>query len=213
MLLVQVLYYLIFSQKMTTSQSYIQIQQMTFTLETGGICALALVIFAQYITMVPPWISRKMVHIGIGYILTNIIIDTRLKMIVIIISVLLNYLLFKYKLLRFADKLDKGILSYCYIILFCLVFNVPLLNIKPLFYADPFGAIIGKTIPFVGWCNQKTISGSSAVFIVSVLTLYGNIYNVLISAFTLTIIEGISGKWDNTVIGIFLIIRFSLFQL
>ena len=164
-----------------------------------------IITIAQFVKIIPAWISRKFVHIGVGFILTKTEIDFMAKYIIYLVGVSLHLILTQYKFLRFAVKNDKGIISYCHILSFCIFFNIPIKEMAPLFYADPCGAIIGRNFPIIKHYGGKTLSGSFAVFSAAYLTLTGT--NRIYSAFIIAFLEGILGKWDNPGIGMFLILR------
>ena len=90
----------------------------------------------------------------------------------------------------------------------CLLLSVPYNEISPLFYADPAGAIIGRTTNSTKIWENKTIAGTSAVFATSLLTLNGNIEEKILSSFIITIIELVGGKIDNSLIAFFLIAKY-----
>ena len=54
--------------------------------------------------------------------------------------------------------------------------QIPLEIIKPIFFADPLGALVGRQLTELGlwnpaWTGKKTIGGSLAVFLATLATL------------------------------------------
>ena len=76
---------------------------------------------------------------------------------------------------------DIGIFGYVIACCLCLYLMVPYSEIAPLFYADPMGAIIGKTIESPKIWENKTLAGTSAIFGTSLLTIDGNIEDKIIA--------------------------------
>ena len=66
---------------------------------------------------------------------------------------------------------------YLVIVVIFFYTQIPLHIIQPVFYADPMGAIIGKGLTKLypqynpQWIGKKTIGGTMAVFITSIITL------------------------------------------
>lgn len=165
---------------------------------------------------IKPWISRKILHIGIGTLLLNADISDPNVVNGIYSSCFLSGAVITNKgLNKVSDDRknnglikDIGIFGYiiaCYI---CLLLSVPYNEISPLFYADPAGAIIGRTINSTKIWENKTIAGTGAVFATSLLTLHGNIEEKILSSFIITIIELFGGKIDNSLIAFFLITKY-----
>ena len=75
--------------------------------------------------------------------------------------------------------------------------------INPVFFADPLGALVGKSLTRSGinnprWVGEKTVGGSLAVFLASYLTLvFGSLYYKLFLSLVITLMEGLTLEFDN----------------
>lgn len=165
---------------------------------------------------IKPWISRKILHIGIGTLLLNADISDPNVVNGIYSSCFLSGAVITNKgLNKVSDDRknngfikDIGIFGYIVACYMCLLLSVPYNEISPLFYADPAGAIIGRTTNSTKIWENKTIAGTSAVFATSLLTLNGNIEEKILCSFIITIIELVGGKIDNSLIAFFLIAKY-----
>ena len=107
---------------------------------------------------------------------------------------------------RYSKARDIGISIYLVIVVIFFYTQVPLHIIQPVFYADPLGAIIGKGLTKFNfynpiWIGKKTVGGTAAVFIASLLTLtYGTLLEKVVIALLSAIVEGISLEYDNLMI-------------
>ena len=75
--------------------------------------------------------------------------------------------------------------------------------INPVFFADPLGALVGKSLTTSGinnprWVGEKTVGGSLAVFLASYLTLtFGSQSFKLFLSLVITLMEGLTLEFDN----------------
>ena len=75
--------------------------------------------------------------------------------------------------------------------------------INPVFFADPLGALVGKSLTSSGinnprWVGDKTVGGSLAVFLASYLTLvFGSTFYKLLLSLVITLVEGLTLEFDN----------------
>ena len=75
--------------------------------------------------------------------------------------------------------------------------------INPVFFADPLGALVGKSLTSSGinnpkWVGEKTVGGSVAVFLASYLTLaFGSQAFKLFLSLVITLMEGLTLEFDN----------------
>ena len=162
-----------------------------------------------------PWINRKFLHMGVGSLLLNAdISDPQVVLGIYTTSAAVCGLITVdgMKLVseeRKTDGLvkDLGIFSYSVSCFLCLALSVPYSEMAPLFYADPAGAIIGRTIQSPQIWNNKTIAGSTAVFGTTFITLPSSyeVHEKLVLSTIITIIELFGGEIDNSLISFFLI--------
>jgi len=168
-----------------------------------------LLIFAFKNNFNSKWIPRKIVHIGFGIILIFLDLKNKwIKYLLYCCSLLTLILVYNFKLFTFSKKKDIGILSYVLITTTSVFLNIPLIKISPLYFSDPFGAIIGKLYGKNKLYENKTLEGSIGVFLISLFTLTGNIKYRIINSLIISMIELTSGKFDNTIIGIYLMLSY-----
>jgi len=167
---------------------------------------------------IKPWISRKIVHIGIGTLLINA--DTTDPLVVNSIYTscfLLGGYITNKGIKRISDDRtvdgfikDIGIFGYILSCFTCLLLSVPYKEIAPLFYSDPAGAIIGRTIESPKIWQNKTLVGTTSVFTTTLITSTGDLEEKLLVSLIVTSIELFGGKIDNPLIATFLIIKYLL---
>jgi hypothetical protein len=165
---------------------------------------------------VKPWISRKIVHIGIGTLLLNAdISDPNIVNSIYAVGVGIGTLSTIQGLKHISDGRktdgfikDIGIFGYIMSCCICLLLSVPYSEISPLFYSDPAGAIIGKTINSPKIWENKTIAGTGGVIGTTFITTHGNIPEKITISIMIALIELFGGKIDNLLIASFLIARY-----
>lgn len=117
---------------------------------------------------------------------------------------------------RYAKARDVGISVYLIIVVIFFYNQIPLEIIKPVFFADPLGALVGRYLTENGftnprWVGEKTVGGSSAVFIATLATLgYGSWIEKLVLSVLVTIAEGLSKDYDNLFIAALVIIGYGV---
>ena len=165
---------------------------------------------------VSPWISRKIVHMGVGTLLLNAdVSDPNVVNGIYSTSAIVSGLITANGIKHISDGRkndgiikDIGIFGYVFICCLCLALSVPYSEISPLFYADPAGAIVGRTIESPKIWENKTLAGTSAIFGTSLLTIDGNIEDKIITSSIITLIELFGNKVDNSLIALFLIMKY-----
>ena len=159
---------------------------------------------------ISPFVARKLCHIGSGIMMLQLDSSDSLAR-WFVYSVALGSLLMVWEIgipfqFRYSKARDIGISIYLVIVVIFFYTQVPLHIIQPVFYADPLGAIIGKGLTkfkFYNptWIGTKTVGGTAAVFIASLLTLtYGTLLQKIVIAFLSALVEGISLEYDNLMI-------------
>ena len=104
---------------------------------------------------------------------------------------------------RYAKVRDVGISVYLIIVVIFFYNQIPLEIIKPVFFADPLGALVGRYLTENGytnprWIGEKTVGGTSAVFLSTMATLgFGSWGEKLGLALVVAIAEGVSKDFDN----------------
>merc|ERR1712020_847150 len=156
---------------------------------------------------ISPFLARKLCHIGSGLMMLQLDASDALAR-WFVYTVALSSLLMVWEIgvpyqFRYSKARDIGISIYLVIVVIFFYTQVPLHIIQPVFYADPLGAIIGKGLTrfkFYNptWVGKKTIGGTAAVFIASLLTLtFGTMPQKIVIAFLSALVEGISLEYDN----------------
>eukprot|EP00658_Telonema_sp_P-2_P070622 TRINITY_DN60067_c0_g1_i1.p1 TRINITY_DN60067_c0_g1~~TRINITY_DN60067_c0_g1_i1.p1 ORF type:complete len:494 (-),score=88.78 TRINITY_DN60067_c0_g1_i1:46-1527(-) len=113
--------------------------------------------------------------------------------------------------MRFARvRGDPGISAYVSLLLAMLALEIPFSAAAPMFFADPIGAIAGKAgSRFLGaagnprWYGQKTVLGSMAVGLVTLVTLSPALgpWPRIGIAIVAVLAEAVGGQYDNLVLG------------
>jgi len=173
-------------------------------------CSIPLLLFVQLNTILHPWQSRKVLHIGTGtlFILSDVY-DWKVRFGIYTVSIVCSLIAcFFSHAVPISDKNDTGIIAYLALCSFAAFMQIPFSLIAPMFFADPAGALVGKTFQSPTVYGKKTALGSLAVFLVAYLSLPG-VYSWperAIHAFVICIVELLSGKFDNALIGSYLIL-------
>ena len=162
---------------------------------------------------VSPWISRKIVHIGVGTLLINADISDPdvVAGIYAAGSAAAGYTAFKginqiSKGREVGGPIkDIGIFGYVMACMAALALSVDYSDMAPLFYADPAGAIVGRSFNTTEIYDGKSIGGTSAVFATAALTTDGGLEDKLMAGIVIAVIELFGGKVDNSLIALFLI--------
>ena len=109
---------------------------------------------------------------------------------------------------RFSSAKDIGISLYLLTVVAFFWYRIPIELIKPLFFADPMGAIIGSALTKSGifnpkWVGKKSVGGSLAVLVSTHITLiFGGWTEKLAISTIVSLVEGLSGDYDNLFITI-----------
>ena len=175
-----------------------------------------LLVLAATNAPVKPWISRKIVHMGIGTLLLNAdISDPNVVNSIYTVGSTVALLTTAQGLKHISDGRktdgfikDIGIFGYVMSCCMCLLLSVPYSEITPLFYSDPAGAIIGRTIDSPKIWENKTIAGTTAVIGTTFITTHGDIPEKITVSIIVALIELFGGKIDNSLIASFLILRY-----
>ena len=141
--------------------------------------SLPLLLFVQFNTLLPPWGSRKVLHMGAGtlFILCDVH-DPLFAAGMYAVAITTAYLVSRTRLIHFASLRDVGMLNYMFFCALCVTLKLPMVYIAPLFYADPMGAFVETP----AWTS-------------------------LASGAAVAAIELFAGKWDNVAIGAYLLLH------
>lgn len=174
-----------------------------------ALCSAPLLLFVQFNPFLVSWQSRKVLHMGTGtlYILSNVH-DPHVRLGMYAVTALNVVGLFNVRTFHFADLKDVGIISYLLLCSLVAYLQIPFWHIAPMFYADPFGAIVGRTTRSAKLVGSKSVNGTLAVGVVAFLTLFDtDVRWRLVHAGVIAAIELFCGKWDNPAIGSYLVAR------
>ena len=162
---------------------------------------------------VSPWISRKIVHIGIGTLLIHAdVADSEVVAgIYTAGTAAAGYTAFKginqiSKGREMEGPIkDIGIFGYTVACMAALLLSVSYSDMAPLFYADPAGAIVGRSFNTTKIYDEKSIGGTGAVFATAALTTDGELEERVMAGSVIALIELFGGKIDNSLIALYLI--------
>ena len=117
---------------------------------------------------------------------------------------------------RYASTRDVGISVYLVLVVVFFYNLIPLEIIKPVFFADPLGALVGRQLTESGmwnpaWIGKKTIGGSLAVFAATLATLtFGSFAQKLLLSVLVALAEGLSCDYDNLFIAALVIAGYNI---
>lgn len=164
------------------------------------------------VTKIPTWVPRKAVHMGIGSLLISSNIHDESLQKLIYTATFLTAITFPFpKVFSFARNKDLGILGYTLISSVCAHRRIPFKSMGPMFFADPMGAIVGRTLPRrinPVLFGKKTLGGSLAVSIASYVST-DDPKQKLENALFIPYIELLGGPFDNSLIGLYLINQYT----
>jgi hypothetical protein len=179
-------------------------------LSVVGMAALSLPLLAFVFlnTLLPPWGSRKVLHMGTGTLLVLVDpADPLLPWATYAVAALFIAAVWARRL-HISDVRDVGITNYLLFCCACVAWGVPFSSVMPLFYADPMGAIVGRTVASPKLVGAKSAAGTAAVFVTAALTAAEASWaGALGSAAAVAGLELFAGKWDNPAIGAWLLCR------
>lgn len=181
------------------------------------ICFSALLAFLEKSSKcVSNFLARKMAHAGTGSLLLQLDSkDAQARLFVYIFGVcslaMTWQLIPKLKQFRFGRTGDIGMTAYCCIAVLWFYYQLPVMVLAPMFFADPMGAIVGKWLSGMKdqgvrnpvWWNYggvtKTLGGSAAVFVFTALTFASpaTLSQRLIVAALAVLAEAMGGAFDN----------------
>ena len=127
-------------------------------------CSVPLLLFVQFNPFLAPWQSRKVLHMCTGTLLMlSDASDPLFRFGVYGVTAAVLASVGSTRTFHFAAVRDVGIMSY---LTFCSVvawLGVPFWRMAPLFFADPWGAIVGRTIVTPKLVGDKSVGGTLAV--------------------------------------------------
>ena len=169
---------------------------------------------------ISPFLARKLCHIGSGIMMLQLDQTDYLAR-WFVYSVAFGSLIMVWEMgipfqFRYSKSRDIGISIYLVIVVLFFYFQVPLHIIQPVFYADPMGALVGKGLTKLqvynpAWIGTKTIGGTIAVFIASLLSLtFGTIQEKSLISLLAALAEGISLEYDNLMIAAVVLLGYNI---
>jgi len=170
---------------------------------------------------ISPFLARKLCHVGSGIMMLQLDPSDYLAR-WFVYAVAISSLMMVWEVIpfqfRYSRSKDIGISMYLVIVVIFFYTQMPLHIIQPVFYADPMGAIVGKAltklIPSFNpqWIGKKTVGGTLAVFITSIITLtYGTLFQKILIGAVSALVEAISLDYDNIMIAAVVIAGYKIF--
>lgn len=171
---------------------------------------------------ISPFLARKLCHVGSGIMMLQLDPSDSLAR-WFVYAVAVSSLLMVWEVgvpfqFRYSRSRDVGISMYLVIVVIFFYTQMPLHIIQPVFYADPMGAIVGKGLTKLNtnfnpqWIGKKTVGGTLAVFITSIITLtYGTLFQKIIIGFLSALVEAISLDYDNIMIAAVVFAGYKMF--
>jgi len=117
---------------------------------------------------------------------------------------------------RYSRTRDVGITVYLLLVTAFFYFQLPLEIIKPVFFADPMGAVVGRHLTSQGlwnppWTGSKTVGGSLAVLTATLATLsFGSLPTKACISAAVAVAEGLSKDYDNLFIAAIVIASYAV---
>ena len=154
--------------------------------------------------------ARKLCHAGCG--LGIMMLDSnRLDCQLFVYSVAASSILMTWNLsplppFRFSRPRDVGLTVYLTLVALWFAWELPPRILAPLFFADPAGAVVGKTCSqYFGprynfpWYQKKTVCGTFAVFVFTYLTITFEASGFARRAIAASaaVVEALGGDYDN----------------
>mmetsp|Transcript_30359 Transcript_30359/g.66581 ORF Transcript_30359/g.66581 Transcript_30359/m.66581 type:complete len:240 (-) Transcript_30359:54-773(-) len=158
---------------------------------------------------VSPFVARKLCHAGCG--LGIMLMDSsqlRARLFIWAVaasSIAITWNLAPIPAFRFARPRDVGVTTYLLLVSVWFYMQLPAQILAPVFFADPAGAIVGKFastyIPRYNprWYQQKTLLGSTAVFLLTFATIAYEctLRKRVLVAVAAMLAEAVGGELDN----------------
>uniref|UniRef100_A0A0G4IF74 Dolichol kinase n=1 Tax=Chromera velia CCMP2878 TaxID=1169474 RepID=A0A0G4IF74_9ALVE len=177
-----------------------------------GVCSVFLCF--EFVERIPVFVARKGTHLLSGLLLLQIEYTAWIRLFCVCFAVfVVHQTWFPQRPWRFARPGDLGITFYGSIVAVWALFALPMKVLAPLFFADPLGAIVGKSIESPRWYLNKTVAGSAAVFVAALVTTYflPSIGLRIALSVTVVIAEALGGSCDNMAVACPLLTFYLLF--
>ena len=176
-------------------------------------------LFCMFNRVLPPYLSRKGIHMGIGALLLfSDMEDWRVHALVHAMAGTFVALTLAAALARasLAQRLpfmhdrtvDPGVLCYLLCVSACAALRVPYCDMAVLFFADPMGALVGRNVHTPKLYGSKSVGGTLAVWATAVAAWNDAHLGRCVAGATLTAaIELVGGDYDNVLIAALLLGR------
>ncbi|GMI43323.1 hypothetical protein TrCOL_g6052 [Triparma columacea] len=162
-------------------------------------------------SILPPFLARKLCHSGCGFcimLLSPHSPANRTFVYLVALSTISTTwsLIPSLPKLRFSRERDVGITAYLTLVSIWFNLKMDPKILAPVFFADPAGAVVGRTMSSLGLnvrvYGSKTLFGSMAVGGFTYLCVMYECkgWERLVISAAATVGEAIGGEWDNAVI-------------
>ena len=189
------------------------------TLEMQGLMGIPYLLVCMFNRVLPSWISRKAIHMGMGWMMLHSdVADVRVRVAVhavawgflalVITSAYFEAPLWRHMPFLHAKRVDPGVTTYLLTCSACVAYGVRFVDMGPLFFADPMGAVVGRTLRTPRLVGNKTWGGTLAVWLTAALTWNDtNLASCALGATLIAATELFAGDYDNPCIAGILMVR------
>tara|TARA_B110000046_G_scaffold25053_1_gene24238 strand:- start:14041 stop:15615 length:1575 start_codon:yes stop_codon:yes gene_type:complete len=176
--------------------------------------------FCMFNKVLAPWKSRKAIHVLIGTLLVHSDQnDWRLRASVHAVAwgflalaaaaaLLRAPLARRFAFLHADKRVDPGVACYLLTCSLCASCGVRFVDMAPLFFADPMGAIIGRTVASPKLVGSKSVAGTAAVWLAAFAAWNDvEVGRCAAGATAVAAVELLSADYDNPCIAGLLLAR------
>ncbi|CAD7949372.1 unnamed protein product [Amoebophrya sp. A120] len=206
---------------MTSSAAKMGLDAVYLDTKTLILVECVLLAVCEFATFLSPFAARKLMHSASGFMMLFLDPSDWLAR-YFVYSVVVSSLFMVWSPVapikfRYSRDKDVGITVYLIIVGLFFYTQTPLAIIRPVFFADPCGAVVGKWLSRnfpkqnPSWIGNKTVGGTLAVFVAGFFSLtFGNTIQRILIAAAIAIAEGLSKDYDNLFIAFVVVCSYFL---
>jgi hypothetical protein len=182
---------------------------------------LPYLLFCMLNRVLPSWLSRKGIHVGMGVMLVHSDVEGDWRMRAMVHLVAWGFLALAaaaaagrvslsthLRFLHAQYRFDPGVCTYLLTCSLCVALGVRFVDMAPLFFADPMGAIVGRNWKTPRLVGAKTCGGTLAVWLTAFVTWNAvSLWSCAVGASAIAVVELFGGEYDNPAIAVLLLVR------